>query len=126
MSAMAHRGARPVPARCVRFPEWRVPGDPPGVAGTVGDNIMELSRLSALAAAGVMAFGALISATAPIANAEKINEKTIKSECSSAGGSYTSITKNGSRFSTCTYKDNEGNGFRDYYENGTYYSTRPM
>ena len=29
------------------------------------------------------------------------------------------------RFSTCDYKDNEGNGYRDYYANGEYYSTRP-
>lgn len=87
---------------------------------------MGLSRLSALTAAGAIAFGALISATAPIANAEKITEKTIKSECSSAGGTYTTTVKGGTRFSTCDYKDNEGNGFRDYYNNGTYYSTRPM
>ena len=86
---------------------------------------MRLSRLSALTAAGAVAIGALISATAPIANAEKINEKTIKSECSSAGGSYTSVVKGGTRFSTCDYKDNEGNGYRDYYANGEYYSTRP-
>lgn len=87
---------------------------------------MGLSRLSALTAAGAIAFGALFSATAPIANAEKITEKTIKSECSSAGGTYTTTVKGGTRFSTCDYKDNEGNGFRDYYNNGTYYSTRPM
>ena len=87
---------------------------------------MHASRLGALTAATAIAFGALISATAPIANAEKINEKTIKSECSSAGGTYTSVVKGGTRFSTCDYKDNEGNGFRDYYANGSYYSTRPM
>ena len=87
---------------------------------------MRLSRLSALTAAGAIAFGALISATAPIANAEKITEKTIKSECSSAGGSYSTTVKGGTRFSTCDYKDNEGNGYRDYYNNGEYYSTRPM
>lgn len=87
---------------------------------------MPLSRLGALTAAGAIAFGALVSATVPIANAEKISEKTIKSECSSAGGTYTSIVKGGTRYSTCDYKDNEGNGFRDYYADGSYYSTRPM
>jgi hypothetical protein len=87
---------------------------------------MAYSRLGTLTAAGAIAFAALISATAPIANAEKISEKTIKSECSSAGGSYTSVVKQGMRFSTCSYKDNEGNGFRDYYADGSYYSTRPM
>ena len=87
---------------------------------------MKLSRLSTVAAAGAIAFGALISVTAPIANAEKIPEKTIKSECASAGGSYTSVVKQGTRFSTCDYKDNEGNGFRDYYADGNYYSTRPL
>lgn len=87
---------------------------------------MHASRLGALTAAAAIAFGALISATAPIANAEKVSEKTIKSECSSAGGSYSSVVKGGTRFSTCDYKDNEGNGYRDYYANGSYYSTRPM
>ena len=87
---------------------------------------MHASRLGALTADTSIAFGALISATAPIANAEKISEKTIKSECSSAGGSYSSVVKGGTRFSTCDYKDNEGNGYRDYYADGSYYSTRPM
>jgi hypothetical protein len=96
------------------------------VAITQGDDTMHASRLGSLTAAAAVAFGALISATAPIANAEKISEKTIKSECSSAGGSYSSVVKGGTRFSTCDYKDNEGNGYRDYYADGSYYSTRPM
>jgi hypothetical protein len=99
---------------------------PAGVASTQGDDIMRTSRLGALTAAAAIALGALISATAPIANAEKISEKTIKSECGSAGGTYTSMVKGGTRFSTCDYKDNEGNGYRDYYADGSYYSTRPM
>jgi spore coat protein U-like protein len=125
MPATAHRGARPIPARGLCFPEWLSPATA-GVAIIPGDDIMPLSRLGALTAAGAIAFGALVSATAPIANAEKISEKTIKSECSSAGGTYTSIVKGGTRFSTCDYRDNEGNGFRDYYADGSYYSTRPM
>ena len=87
---------------------------------------MQLSRLGALSAAAAIAVGAVITAAAPIANAEKISEKTIKSECSSAGGSYSTVVKGGTRFSTCDYKDNEGNGYRDYYADGSYYSTRPM
>ena len=87
---------------------------------------MHLSRLGAASAAIAIAFAALISATAPIANAEKISEKTIKSECKSAGGTYSTVVKEGTRFSTCDYKDNEGNGFRDYYADGSYYSTRPL
>ena len=86
---------------------------------------MALSRLGAVTAGAVIAFGALLSATAPIANAEKIPEKTIKSECKSAGGTYGTTVKQGMRFSTCDYKDNEGNGYRDYYADGEYYSTRP-
>jgi hypothetical protein len=87
---------------------------------------MRLSRLGALSAAAAIAFGAVITATAPIASAEKIPEKTIKSECASAGGTYSTTVKQGTRFSTCDYKDNEGNGYRDYYADGGYYSTRPM
>ena len=86
---------------------------------------MQLSRLGALSAATAVAFGVLISATAPIANAERIPEKTIKSECKSAGGTYGTTVKQGMRFSTCDYKDNEGNGYRDYYADGEYYSTHP-
>ena len=86
---------------------------------------MQLSRLGAVTAAAAIAFGALLSATAPIANAEKISETTIKSECKSAGGTYGTIVKQGTRFSTCDYKDNEGNGYRDYYADGEYYSTSP-
>jgi len=96
------------------------------VAPASRNDIMQLSRLGALSAATAIALGALISVAAPIANAEKISEKTIKSECKSAGGTYTSVVKGGTRFSTCDYKDNEGNGFRDYYADGGYYSTRPL
>jgi hypothetical protein len=86
---------------------------------------MQLSRLGALSAAAAIAVGAVITAAAPIANAEKISEKTIKSECKSAGGTYGTVVKQGTRFSTCDYKDNEGNGYRDYYADGEYYSTHP-
>ena len=86
---------------------------------------MQRSRSTSLAVAAAAALGAVITMTAPIAHAEKIPEKTIKSECASAGGSYSTTVKGGMRFSTCDYKDNEGNGFRDYYAGGEYYSTHP-
>jgi len=59
------------------------------------------------------------------ADAAPIKESTIKSECKSAGGSYSTINKQGTRFSTCKYKDNEGNGYVDYYADGEYYTTHP-
>ena len=42
---------------------------------------MQRSRSTSLAVAAAAALGALITMTAPIAHAEKIPEKTIKSEC---------------------------------------------
>lgn len=87
---------------------------------------MQRSRSTSLAVAAAAVMGALITMTAPIAHAEKLSENTIKSECASAGGTYTTTSKGGTRFSTCTYKDNEGNKYRDYYQDGNYYSTRPF
>jgi hypothetical protein len=86
---------------------------------------MRLSRIGVLTTAATIAVSALLSVTAPVANAEKIPEKTIKSECKSAGGTYSSVVKGGTRFSTCDYKDIGGNGYRDYYADGEYYSTHP-
>jgi hypothetical protein len=78
-------------------------------------------------AAGAFAAGAL-ALTAPAANAQPIGEKTIKSECKDAGGTYSTAVKGNqslgfTRFSACTYKDNEGNPSTDYYANGEYYGT---
>lgn len=87
---------------------------------------MPRSRTTSLAVAAAAVLGALITTIAPVAHAEKLSENTIKSECASAGGTYTTTSKGGTRFSTCTYKDNEGNKFRDYYMDGGYYSTRPF
>ena len=86
---------------------------------------MPRSRSTSLAVAATAVVGGLITMIAPIAHAEKLSENTIKSECASAGGTYTTVSKGGTRFSTCTYKDNEGNKFRDYYLDGGYYSTHP-
>jgi hypothetical protein len=86
---------------------------------------MRSTVLEIIAAATAVA--ALMSVATPIANAEKLSEKTIKSECKDAGGTYTTVVKgdsNGSqRFSTCAYNDNEGNAYTDYYVDGTYSST---
>lgn len=85
-----------------------------------------MPRPRSVAVAAIAALGGLITMLAPIAHAEKLSENTIKSECASAGGTYSTVSKGGTRFSTCTYKDNEGNKFRDYYMDGGYYSTRPF
>ena len=82
------------------------------------------AALAGAIAAGAIAAGAL-TLTAPAAHADKIPEKTIKSECKDAGGSYTTSKSGGSRFSACSYKDNEGNQSTDYYMDGGYYSTKP-
>lgn len=86
---------------------------------------MKRARLGSVLASAV-SVGAMMILTVPAAHAEKLSENTIKSECASAGGTYTTTSKGGTRFSTCTYKDNEGNKFRDYYADGGYYSTRPF
>ncbi|MBX7433578.1 hypothetical protein JDV09_15880 [Mycobacterium sp. Y57] len=75
--------------------------------------------------ASAIALGAM-ALDAPTANADKLSENTIKSECKDAnGGTYTTTLKGRTRFSTCSYSDNEGNSSTDYYVNGQYYSTRP-
>lgn len=79
--------------------------------------------ISIVFGAGVVLAAAL--GTAAHADAEPIKESTIKSECKSAGGSYSTVNKQGTRFSTCKYKDNEGNGYVDYYAAGEYYHTNP-
>ncbi|MGZ6801223.1 MAG: hypothetical protein ACXVGR_15595, partial [Mycobacteriaceae bacterium] len=77
-------------------------------------------------AAGAIAAGAM-TLTAPAAHADKISEKTIKSECKDARGTYSTVVSrsSGERISACTYKDNEGNESTDYYKNGHYTGTEP-
>jgi hypothetical protein len=70
-------------------------------------------------AAGAIAVGALGQAI-PAAQAMPIGEKTIKSECQSAGGAYQFW---GTGVSTCTYQDISGNLYRDYFVNGVYTRT---
>jgi hypothetical protein len=67
----------------------------------------------------------LLALVAPTASAEPISETTIKSECSSAHGSYSTAVKGGVRFSACAYADVEGDVYIDYYANGEYQGTKP-
>ncbi|MDT5016005.1 MAG: hypothetical protein QOD39_2165, partial [Mycobacterium sp.] len=60
---------------------------------------------------------------APVANA--IPEKTIKSDCKSAHGTYHSGTANGHTYSSCTFKDTDGDTFTDTYVDGTYTGQDP-
>jgi hypothetical protein len=53
------------------------------------------------------------------ASALPISENTIRRECRAANGTYTTTVIEGTRFSTCTYRDYYGDVYRDYY------STRP-
>ena len=95
---------------------------------TVGDNRGWFRRTLTIIGGTGAVLGAL-ALGAPAAHAEPIKpikESTIKSECKAAGGSYSTKTVEGTRFSACRYKDNEGNGFDDYYVDGGYYSTRPV
>ncbi|KUH86538.1 MULTISPECIES: hypothetical protein [unclassified Mycobacterium] len=80
---------------------------------------MRRTSITAAIAAGAIAVGALMSTTAPAAHAEKLSDKTIKSECKAAGGSY---TKRGT-VSTCAYKDISGNSYIDIFSGGHYVTT---
>ena len=94
---------------------------------TVGDNRGWFRRTLTIIAGSGIVLGTL-TLGAPAAHAEPdkpIKESTIKSECKSAGGTYVSGVKQGTRFSACHYKDNEGNGNSDWYVDGSYISTTP-
>jgi hypothetical protein len=60
-----------------------------------------------------------------------ISEYTIRRECRLAKGVYETqvvydkISKVSTRFSSCSYRDINGDSYTDYYVNGDYYSTRP-
>ena len=74
---------------------------------------------------------ALAAAMVTPASALPISEYTIRRECRLAKGVYETqvlydkISKSSSRFSSCTYRDINGDSYTDYYVNGDYYSTRP-
>lgn len=67
------------------------------------------------------ALGAALTATAPLAHAEKLSDQTIKSECKAAGGKYTKKQT----VSTCTYKDIKGNTYTDFFSGEHYVDTLP-
>jgi hypothetical protein len=75
--------------------------------------------VGAVITAGAIAVGAMATVTAPAAHAKPISEKTIKSECKSAGGTY--ATSNG--LSSCKYKGIDGGTYVDSYIDGEYTDT---
>jgi len=89
-----------------------------------------LARLGAIAATGGIAVGSLVL-TAPAASAKPIAEGTIRSECRSAGGTYSSYIVEGTglapdfRYSQCTYTDISGDRYTDSYADGEYNGTTP-
>lgn len=73
--------------------------------------------------ASLLSAGAIAATIGPLAStaaAMPITQNTIKAECSQAGGAYQWW---GGGSSTCTYRDNEGTLYRDYYLNGVYTRT---
>jgi hypothetical protein len=87
---------------------------------------LQLSHLRPLGATAAIAVATTMITTSPAAHAEPIGEKTIKSECKSAGGTYkTKMNTVGTRVSQCTYKDIDGDTWTDVYGNGEYVGTDP-
>ena len=86
---------------------------------------MRSTRIITWATAALVAGGAIVFSDG-VAQAAPIKESTIKSECADAGGTYSTVVKGSFRYSTCSYQDIDGNGYTDYYLNGSYYSTRPQ
>lgn len=70
----------------------------------------------------VAALGALILTAA---TASAISEQQIQNECKQANGTYSTTVINGHRYSSCCYKDNQGNKLCDGYIDGNYTSTYP-
>ncbi len=89
---------------------------------TISIRHRQLSRLLAATSPTAAAVAAMIL-TAPAAQA--ISESTIQSECKAANGTYSTTVINGHRYSSCCYKDNEGNKLCDGYTDGTYTATYP-
>jgi hypothetical protein len=68
---------------------------------------------------------ALTVAMVTPASALPISENTIRRECRAANGTYHTTLVEGTRFSTCTYRDYYGDVYTDYYADGDYYATKP-
>ena len=84
-------------------------------------------RLTRYFAGAALALGLAIGSAA-VANAQPISESTIKSECKAAGGTYGTkppTKKGGSRLSSCTFKDINGDTYTDEYYDGDWIGTRP-
>ncbi|MCV7173436.1 hypothetical protein H7I41_26285 [Mycobacterium manitobense] len=85
------------------------------------------SRLTSYLAVPAVALG-LALGSAAVAGAEPISENTIKSECKAAGGTYGTTAPSGpkgrgSRLSTCTFKDINGETSTDNYYDGHWTGT---
>ncbi len=82
-----------------------------------------LSRRLRAALLPTAAAVAVMILTAPVSKA--IPESTIQSECKTANGTYSTTVINGHRYSSCCYKDNQGNKLCDGYIDGNYTATYP-
>ena len=80
-----------------------------------------VTRIGLGVAAAAFMTGIALGAS-PLASA--LPEGTIKSECKSAGGTYsTGVGPDGNRYSDCIYKDSSGVVHTDQYKNGKYTGT---
>ena len=91
---------------------------------------MNRSRVGAVLAGGAIAVGAMLTLTAPAANAKTFSEETIQTFCHVRGGTYYThlvIPKDafavGTRYSTCHYTNLLGHQVRDDYTDGKYTGT---
>ncbi|MDT5013751.1 MAG: hypothetical protein QOH57_5368 [Mycobacterium sp.] len=79
-------------------------------------------RVCAGIAAGLLVAGAMLSPAA--ASAQPVSNSTLEKECKKAGGTWESVPDgHGGTESSCAYRDNDGNKFRDFYKNGKYVGT---
>jgi hypothetical protein len=74
---------------------------------------MQRSGLRSIFAVGAVA----------VAHAQPIGERTIKSECQSAGGYYQTWSDTAGLYSMCTYRDMSGEIYHDVYLNGEFLRT---
>jgi hypothetical protein len=84
---------------------------------------MNGTRLGSLIAATAVALTAVTAATAPTAQAQRLSEGSIKSDCKKAGGSYSTEVVGGVNVSRCGYKDAGGDQYADWYIGGEYTDT---
>lgn len=88
---------------------------------TRGSTDVRLAHAARLAAAGLIAAGAMILTASP---GNAIPESTIISDCDNAnGGTYTTVVHDGKRYSKCCYRDINGTKECDNYVDGTYIYT---